>query len=323
MKYLLLIIFFSLFGSAVFAQADTGAVPPPVGAPAVRQTSPAANPLPQSGQIDTANDTAVAAAPDTVSVKQLPVARPVDSLFLKLLDNPYLQMTEPPVYLVIKEREREDKDEMFYLLAGLLLLLAFIKLVFPRYFTNVFHLFFQPSFRQKQTREHLLQSALPSLLLNLFFILSGGAYLALLVDHYNVVDESFWLLFLNGTLFLTILYTGKYVFLTFAGWVFNVKQSAETYIFIVYLINKIIGVVLLPITLVIAFSQPIVIDVGITVSVVVISLLFFYRYVLAFGQVRREVKVNLLHFFFYVLAFEITPLLLIYKTLMIYLDKSL
>jgi hypothetical protein len=35
------------------------------------------------------------------------------------------------------------------------------------------------------------------------------------------------------------------------------------------------------------------------------------------------VKVSPLHFFFYVLAFEITPLLLIYKTLMLYLNKSL
>lgn len=303
LKYLLIILFV-LQVFAVVGQ-DTSS------------NSPSPQQPPQGESIDTALAQLDTLAKDTI------VPAGIDSLYLKLLDNPYLRMTEPPVYLVISERVREDKDDMFYLFAGLMMLLAFIKLVFPRYFANVFQLFFQPSFRQKQTREQLLQSALPSLLLNIFFILSGGAYLALLVDYYKLVDYSFWLLFLDSTLFLLILYTIKYLFITFAGWVFNVKQAAETYIFVVYLINKIIGVLLLPSTLLIAFSEPSVIDVTITISLLLVGLLLLYRYVVSFSPVRREVKVSLLHFFFYILAFEVTPLLVIYKTLVNYLDKSL
>ncbi len=232
-------------------------------------------------------------------------------------------MTEPPLYLVIKERVQNDKDEVFYLLAGLLLYLAFIKLIFPKYFSNVFRLFFQPSFRQKQTREQLLQSALPSLLLNLFFIFSGGAFVALVVSYYQFSAEPFWLLFLYCSLGLLVLYAGKFLFLTFAGWVFNVKQAADTYGFMVYLINKIIGVVLVPFILIIAFSEPRIIDIAITLSMLLIAVLFIYRFIAAFTPVRREVKVSVLHFLMYVFAFEISPLLLIYKTFIIYLGKSL
>ncbi|HEX8277128.1 MAG TPA: DUF4271 domain-containing protein, partial [Segetibacter sp.] len=251
------------------------------------------------------------------------IKRPIDSYYLKLLDNPFLRSKAKPIFLVINERKRISKDEMFYLVLGLLLFLAFIKLVFSKYFQNIFRLFFQPSFRQKQTREQLQQGNLPSLLLNLFFILSAAAYISFLLNYYHITNVGFWLLFSYSSLSLLVLYTGKYVFLSFAGWVFNVKEATDAYIFSIYLINKILGVILIPFTLIIAFSQSDIINVSITVSILLVLLLFIYRYMVSYGPVRREVKVSPLHFCFYVFAFEITPLLLIYKTLMLYLDKSL
>jgi MFS family permease len=225
--------------------------------------------------------------------------------------------------LVINERERVTKDEFFYLMAGILLFLAFIKLVFGRFFTNLFRLFFQPSFRQKQTREQLQQNNLPSLLLNLLFVLSAAAYISFLLDYYKFSHYGFWWLFLYSVAALTIIYIGKFIFLSFAGWVFNVKEATNAYIFAVYLINKILAIVLIPFTLVIAFSDTGIINICITLSILIILLLFIYRYIVSYVPVRKEVKVRPLHFFFYILAFEITPLLVIYKTLLIYLNKSL
>lgn len=258
-----------------------------------------------------------------VAVKPTEVKKPIDSIYLKLLDNPYLRTKAKPIYLVINERKRTSKDEKFYLLSGLILLLAFIKLGFNRYFTNLFRLFFQPSFRQKQTREQLQQGDLPSLMLNLFFILLTGAYISFLAEYYFISTMGFWKLWLYASLSLAILYTGKYIFLRFAGWVFNVKEASEAYIFAVYLINKILGIILVPFTLVIAFSQPGILNISITISILLILLLFVYRYVVSYATIYREVKVSAFHFFIYIFAFEIIPLLLIYKTLMLYLNKSL
>jgi hypothetical protein len=273
-----------------------------------------------AGSIIDTNQTTIADTVKTV-VKPVIINRPIDSFYLKLLDNPFLRSKSKPIYL--NERKSVSKDEVFYLLLGLLFLLAFIKLLFSRYFQNLFRLFFQPSFRQKQTREQLQQGNLPSLLLNLFFIVSSAAYISFLFDYYRIVTINFWLLLSYSALSLAILYTGKFIFLSFAGWVFNVNEATSAYIFTVYLINKILGVVLFPFTLIIAFSQSNIKNVSITLSILLIMLLFFYRYVMSYNPVRREVKVSPLHFFFYVVAFEITPLLLIYKTLMLYLSKSL
>lgn len=269
------------------------------------------------------SDTAKLPVADTAKKSALPLItkKPFDSIYRRLLDNPFISKAKP-IYLVIDEREIQSKDQIFYLICGLLIFLAFIRLAFSRYFKNIFKLFFQPSFRQKQTREQLVQSNLPSLLLNLFFIFSAGTYVAFLLQYSHLIQVGFWLLLLYTNIALLALYLGKFIFLSFAGWVFDVREATGAYIFSVYLINKILGVVLVPFILLVAFSEPAVANVSITISVLVVLLLYLYRYMVSYAPVRREVKVSLLHFLLYICAFEIMPLLLIYKTLIIFLDNS-
>lgn len=266
------------------------------------------------------SDTDKVLSSDTIKVEA--IKKTPDPTYLKLLDNPFLATKAEPIYLIIRERQVQSKDEIFYLLSGLLLFLAFIRLVFRKYFKNVFKLFFQPSFRQKQTREQLQQNNLPSLLLNLFFIFSAGTYISFLLQHYHLLHSDYWQLLLYTTTSLLVVYLFKFILLSFAGWVFDVKEATKAYTFAVYLINKILGVILVPFTLLIAFSNSSVINISITSSIIIIFLLFIYRYLISYPIVRREVKVSLLHFFFYICAFEIIPLLLIYKTLIIFFNKS-
>ena len=270
-------------------------------------------------------DTAKTLQADTAKniVAVAPVKKPADSIYFRLFDNPFTRTQAKPIYLVIDERKEQSKDKIFYLLSGLLLFLAFIKLVFSRYFKNVFRLFFQPSFRQKQTREQLLQNNLPALLLNLFFLFSGAVYISFLLQYYHLTHIAYWPLLLYTLAFLVILYVGKYLLLKFSGWVFDVKESANAYIFSVYLINKILGVILIPFSLLIAFSSPPVISICITISFLIIILLYLYRYMVSYAPVRKQMSLSVLHFLLYIFAFEITPLLIIYKTLIIYMNKSL
>ena len=247
---------------------------------------------------------------------------PLDSLYNRLLDNPFFNSKQRPVYLTINEKHRQHKDEMFYLLIGLMFFLALIKLSFSKYFTQLFRQFAQPFLRINQTPDNLSQNNFPSLMLNLFFIFSLGVYVALLVKYYSLSNVPFEINFLYSALFLFILYTAKYVLLSFAGWVFNAKDATETYIFIVFLVNKIMGIVLLPFSFIIAFSQTAFINVGVTISLMFILVLFSYRYIASINPIKRELKISFFHFVFYILAFEITPLLLLYKTLGYYLAES-
>ena len=130
------------------------------------------------------------------------------------------------------------------------------------------------------------------------------------------------MLFVYSAILLAILYGVKFLFLRFSGWIFNVKEATSTYIFIVYLINKISGIILVPFVIIIAFADQAVISVAVTTSLLILGLLFSYRYLISYAPVRKEIKVSAIHFFFYLCAFEIIPLLLIYKVLMIYMARS-
>lgn len=304
MKQLFLFAFFCIFALRAFSQDTLKATPVDIV-------------LRDSLAITTAKDTARRSDSVVFVVKPF-----TDTSYYKLYNHPFLPSVQNPLYLVISERQRPSKDGLFYIISGLVFLLGFLKLIFPRYFQNMFRLFFQPTFRQKQTREQLLQNDLPALLYNLFFLLSGGVYVALLAQYFQVTTLQFYQLFLYATVLLAVIYVGKYIFLTFSGWVFNAREAAATYIFIVYLINKIIGIVLVPFILVIAFSQSRLIAPAITVSLLLMLLLLSYRYLLSYGVVRRDIKVSWVHFSFYILAFEIAPLLLIYKVLDIYLNGT-
>ncbi len=257
---------------------------------------------------------------DSIAIVAPAVVFKDTSTYYAYYRHPNLGFDKIPVYMLMKARTAESKDTVFYLLVGLLFFVAFIRLLFPKYFQNTFRLFFQTSFRQKQTRDQLLQQSVGSLLLNILFFFSGACYLTLVLEYYDSSVFPFWKLLLYSLILLAVLYIGKFIFLRFAGWVFNAKEGAETYIFIVFLINKIIGVMLIPFILVIAFAQSSLADAAITASVILLMMLFVYRYFVSLKSFRRDLHISPFHFFLYLCGVEIVPLLVIGKVVFNYID---
>lgn len=220
---------------------------------------------------------------------------------------------------VEKTRQAEDKDLLFYMLVFLFITLAVLKNAFSKYFIDLFRLFFRTTLKQRQIREQLMQTPFPSLLLNGFFVLSAGLYLSFIVHHYRLApDTNFWMIFLYACAGLSAVYLVKFAGLKITGWVFNMRELADGYIFIVFIINKMIGILLMPFLLLIAFSAGQVYFSGLLLSYCLVGGLLLYRFVLSFAAVRSGIRVNPFHFFLYLCAFEIIPLLLIYKGLLLF-----
>lgn len=220
----------------------------------------------------------------------------------------------------MEPRNTPDKDDIFYLLCGLLFYLGLLRSFFPKYFQDLFRIVFQnTSFRQKQLREQMMQAPLASLMLNLFFVMVGGVFISFLLQYYErVLPGRFWILTGMCTAAVAILYLLKFIVLKLMGWIFAISEALDTYSFIVFLINKITGLALLPLLILIAFAVNGMQTFAVNLAVIVVALLFLYRYVLAWSTAAREVKVSRFHFFLYLCAFEIAPLLLIYRGLSIY-----
>lgn len=233
--------------------------------------------------------------------------------------NPYFNFSAPFKEVVVDSIKKfSGKELLFYTVVFLFVIVGLLKRLFPKYFNDLFRLFFRTTLKQKQVKEQLMQTPLPSLMLNVFFVLSGGLYISLLVQHFHLVsDFSFWQLFLYSGIALSAIYFVKFIGLKIAGWVFNLQEVSDSYIFIVFIINKMIGILLLPLLLIISFSIKNVYLTGVFLSFCLIGALLFYRFILSFSAIRHQIKVNPFHFFLYLCAFEIAPLLIIYKSLLL------
>lgn len=207
-------------------------------------------------------------------------------------------------------------DGLFYGLLFLLLLFGITRTFFPVYVQNIFSLSFQPVFRQVQTKELLTGQSISAVLLNLLFILTGGMLAAILAMYYQKLTLPFLQLFFAASALLFCIYSVKYLFLRFMGWVFNAGEAAAEYSFIVFLINKVMGIVLLPFLLILAYANASWIPVIITAVFCVAGIFFGMRYLVLLTRVRRSLPVNAFHFLIYICAVEVLPLLVIYKAVL-------
>jgi len=237
-----------------------------------------------------------------------------------LLKNKFINSKAAPVFFIEQERNGTGKEFLFYALCVLVLILGIFKSFFHGYFNNLFRVFFNTSLRQTQLVDQLLQAKLPSFLLNIFFTLTAGFYI--------------WLLFMNshqprlinGKLLLpfsiltvAVIYFIKYALLKFMGWVSDIQQATDNYIFVIFLVNKITGILLIPFIILLAFSMPQWRNPITTISLLVLGLFFLARYVKSYGVIENKIPLNPFHFIIYVAGAEILPLFIIYKVAMDYL----
>ncbi len=235
----------------------------------------------------------------------------------------YLSASKPSTSFVITPKKDVNNNVIFYLLATLALLLGCLKAFYSKYFYNLFRVFFNTSLRQSQLTDQLLQAKLPSLFYNIFFILSGGLYAYLLIINFNK-SASFnnWIVLFASIVFLAGIYIVKYASLKFTGWVTGYSETTNTYIFVLFLINKILGITLVPLSIAIAFVQPMVVNSLIIVSLCCVGFMFVLRFFRSYGLLQNQLKISRFHFFLYIIGVEIVPLLLIYKGLVLFIGKN-
>ncbi len=268
----------------------------------------------------------LAAQTDSLRRAQDSVARVQGRAWDSLLGtNPSFNFMGRPVAEIMEIHQTNPRDTMFYMFLGILFYFALVRIFFEKYFSNLITLFFRVSIRQQQIREQVLQAPLPSLLLNLLFLVTGGFYACWMLKYYHFAETmNFWLLYLDCMIALGLIYPVKIPNAeASAGRVLlSVSRATDTYIFVVFLVNKMLGIFLLPFLILIIFSGDLAREIYVTISIVMVFVFLIYRIVASYRPIRNEIKLTPFHFFLYLCAFEIAPLLLIYKVLLTYLEKG-
>lgn len=319
MKSRFIVLLFCLLSQVVHAQrvgVDTLAVsaPSPVGDTLALQT--------QRVRLDTPGmrpvDSSVLTGPVLpFGVKNVSGTSRVTRRILQT--NPWIR-TQNPVNLITTYKTVGGKEIIFYILLFLLFYLGIFKTVFPAYFTNLFLIFFNTSLRQSQITDQLSQSRLPSFLLNIFFVLSGGIYVWLLLLHFNkMTGVDNWLLLLFSIGAIAIVYLVKFLVIHFLGWIAGVRHAAQTYIFVIFLVNKILGILLLPFIILLMFGPATWTAAVVTISAMVVGMLFLSRYFKALGAFQSPIPVSRMQFLLLIAGVEVLPLFIFFKVIEDYL----
>jgi hypothetical protein len=252
------------------------------------------------------------------------VLRAADSQQLKkssatYLDSLYKQgplRAKREVSAIAKPRRDRNLTVDFYVLTALCLILGAIRYSDPRYFTLLFGAY-RGLGSGRQWRDLLEAAALPNLGMNVFSCAVAGAYV------YYLGGRDTGLGGYTDTLLLPILivgmlliYAGKYTVIRFSGWAFRMENLAGDYLFNVFLVNKIIGIVLLPFVVIIAFADSEWLKPMGIVSAAVLIGLMITRYLRSWSAFQAFFKGSRFHFFTYLCASEILPMAVLVKCLL-------
>ena len=265
---------------------------------------------------------------DTLAAWGVPEGRANDQKWGLLLpelsrEHPLFNFHEGEALLKMEKKIDRKEEVLFYVLFGLFLFYGFIKVAFARYHEILFRIFFRTTLQRQQLSEQLLQDPWPSLLLNILFVLAAGLYASFLCRYFGVITQfGVWQLMLYFSSGLALIYLGKYVLLRMFGWMLGITSLTNSYIFTVFMVNKVAGIFLLPILLMVSFPFLKNARMLIPVSLVVVLLLLFYRFMNSFQQVRKEIRLNVFHFFIYLCGFEIAPLLVSFKVLLLFVEQT-
>jgi hypothetical protein len=206
----------------------------------------------------------------------------------------------------------------FYLLLFMCLMLGVIRFMDPRYFLNLWRAFWNPTLSNRQLKDQLQGAGLPNLLMNIFFAFAEGAYLYYVVKffvphHSGVIPPSLLIIMLiAGT---GIIYLIKYAAVQFSGWAFRVQGITEHYLFNVFLINKVLGVTLVPFVIILAFADREWAQQIVILSFITSGILLLNRYIRSWQVFGSFFQYSKFHFFVYLCASEILPLAVLMKLL--------
>jgi len=206
-----------------------------------------------------------------------------------------------------------------WFIGALFLLVAYytaLRALYGRVLRNLFGAFTSTTVANQAVRDENLLMQRTSVLLSVLFYFSGGLFLYTLSTlrgwENPYLGEGFQQFFLF-TVLLGTAYAVKLVLLKLLGFVLHAGKLVSQYIFNVFLINNVLGVVLVPLLACIAFLPPAIRPYLVYGTAAMIGLLWVFRIVRGIRSWFGMPHYSVYYLILYLCAFEFAPLIVIFK----------
>jgi hypothetical protein len=200
-----------------------------------------------------------------------------------------------------------------------LMFVSFTMLVLLRVFdfrrlVLLFQGFVRASSVSQTYREESALTSRVSVFLLLNFLLMGGLFtwqtLGVIFKSYPEPSAVLWISF--GIL---CMYVVKIISVRILGFIFEMREAAQEYIYNVVLFNKTVGLILFPVTLCLAYARQLPPDWMVGIGLVFWGLILVYRFV-RLSWIGLSVRgVSFLYIILYLCTLEILPFIVIIKML--------
>ncbi|MCC7233293.1 MAG: DUF4271 domain-containing protein [Bacteroidia bacterium] len=207
-------------------------------------------------------------------------------------------------------------DWIFIVVLLVIGIYTWLRIYYSRYFGQLIRAFVNFNLANQIVRDEniLIQRA------SVFLSFTFHVVIALLL--YQISIHQGWSLGGTGTGFMrffyllvlvTLIYAMKFLVLKLCGWLFDLDREMAVYTFIIFLVNNLLGLALIPVVILIAYNQIIPATFLIPAGLVLASLAFLYRLVKGIQVGTGVPGYSPLYLFLYLCTLEIAPLLILIK----------
>ena len=225
---------------------------------------------------------------------------------------------EPIMDLKSVRRKTPKSNFKFWVITFLLVLFTLMITLYNNYVVKTYRAFLNDNFLKMIQRETGTIAAVPYFILYTLYFISMGVFLFLILEYYNA--QLPYSDFLNLLLLISvvlIIFLLKHMVIRILAFTLPVKKVFSQYNFTIIIFNIIIGIVLIPANIFIAFA-PVKLTVYLIYGTILVILgLYLFRSLRSLFLAGNFLGFHKFHFFMYLCTVEIAPLLVLLKIVLL------
>ncbi len=204
---------------------------------------------------------------------------------------------------------------LFWSLLAMMILLALFVTLYRSLIGKIYRAFTNENILKLLQREQAGFISLSYLFLYLLFFISGGVFIFQVAYHYELISFDF-----NNLAYCIIGLCGffmlKHMILKILEFIFPIKKEVKLYNFTILIFSIILGILLVPSNIFIAFVQDSYTYIGLTFGFLTVIAIYLFRYLRGIFIASKFLAFHKFHFFMYICAVEIAPLIILAKLIM-------
>jgi hypothetical protein len=234
--------------------------------------------------------------------------------YLKNVD--WFSFNIPKGRLYSPKRQHPKLEWIFYSFLFLFLYTALLSRYSNGLLRNLWKSYVNDGFISRLSKDQMSQQPLVSILLNFLFIFSTGFFIFFGLNW----DQEFtgnmrWLILAGFFVIIALVYLFKHLFFKILGWAFGQEQAFEDYLFVVFLNNKIAGLILLFSSFIMSFSDSTSSSITFRLALFVVVLMLLYRFVRGYQVFSKQCRIGFFSLFLAFIALELIPSAVLVKFL--------